>query len=337
MATRVLDLDRYRALVVIIGAILGVLAAADVGLRVALGEMPDELLRASFHDARLRDDVAGRVSAVVARRADYTDRPLAVIVGSSSARAGLRPAALAGADGQHHRWLNLAGTGSSFDELRYTFEPLFVSGLDADLAVIAIHPGWFAGRLVGDPALDAILVSKTSRRSWLLFHQGRLNHLARSALTGLRERLLFALGVSFDAVYRPVPDPWTEHAPATSVLDLARQQPQLDMWKRKRWFEPGWYGRAEGEVADATAVIAGTERVARRVVIVLMPESSALRAAMPPEADAALRRSLARLSSPPAVIDLRSAVPDELFADHIHVNERGAERLSTVLAAKLQL
>jgi hypothetical protein len=329
---RLVDLDRFRAPVLVIGAVLGVLVAIDVGLRLSLGEMPRALLRASFHDARLHDEVAGRVSAVVARRTP-DDPPLAVIVGSSSARAGLRPAALAAADPAHHRWLNLAGTGSSFDELRYTFEPLFASRIDADVAVVAVHPGWLAGRIVGDPAFDAILVSRSaSRRSWLLFHQGRLAAMTRASLASVRERWLLALGVRFDAVYTPDGDPWRGYDVAHGVLDLIRDRGQITMWKRKRWFEPAWYARASEERANAAAVVGGCQRVARRVVVVLMPESSALRAALPPEAEASLRAALATLRAPPRVIDLRAAIPDALFADHIHLNEHGATILSMLVA-----
>jgi hypothetical protein len=329
---RLVDLDRFRALVLVIGAVLGVLAAIDIGLRLSLGEMPRALLRASFHDERLHDEVASRVSAVVAKRAPG-DPPLAVVVGSSSARAGLRPPALAAADPAHHRWLNLAGTGSSFDELRHTFAPLFASDLDADVVVIAVHPGWLAGRIVGDPAFDTILVSRSApRRSWLLFHQGRLSAMAHASLASIRERWLLALGVRFDAIYPPDADPWRGYDVAHGVLDFTRDQGQIAMWTRKRWFEPAWYARASEERANAAAVVAGCQRVARRVVVVLMPESSALRAAMPPEAEAALRSALATLPTPPRVIDLRAAIPDALFADHIHLNEHGATILSMLVA-----
>jgi len=326
------DAARYRALVRVVGGVLGVLVVLDLALRLAFGISPAALLLTSFHDTGNRVRVAGRVSAVVAER---SAAPLAVIIGSSSADNGLVPSVLAAADPAHRRWLNLASTGSSFDELRYTFGPLFASGLDADLVVVAIHPGWLAGRLVGDPTLDAILLSSTApRTSWLLFNRGMVNHVARDALGDVRERVLLAFGVRFDAVYPPAHDPWREH-PLAEARDLARSGHQLALWKLKRWFEADWFAHADDEVATAAEVIAASQRVAKRVVVVLMPESTALRAAMPAAADAALGRALALLPAPPPVIDLRAAIPDALFQDHIHVGERGARRLSAMLVERL--
>jgi hypothetical protein len=333
MATRLVDPSRYRALVRVIGGVLGVLVAIDVALRLAVGISPAALLRASFHDTGNRELVAARVSAVIAERGAG---PVAVIVGSSSAYDGLLPSVLAGADPAHRRWLNLATTGSSFDELRYTFGPLFASELDPDLVVVAIHPGWMAGRLVGDPTLDAILISSTApRTSWLLFNRGLVNHAVRDGLADAREWLLLRLGVPFDAVYPPARDPWSEHAPAHGERDLAFARDQMEMWRLKRWFDASWFAHADEEVAAAAEVIAAAQRVARRVVVVLMPESSTLRAAMPGEAEAAFRRALTRLAAPPPVLDLRAVIPDALFEDHIHVGDRGAHLLSAALAERL--
>jgi len=264
------------------------------------------------------------------------DRPLAVVVGSSSARAGLPPTALDAADRSGRRWLNLAGTGSSFDELRYTFAPLFTSDLDAEVVVLAIHPGWIAGRLVGDPAFDTIMISESSsRRSWILFHRGRLAHVARTALDDARIAVLRALGVRASAIHAPAANPWTEEPPMRGRLDPGRDRGQLAMWQRKRWFDPRRFEEAEREIADLVEVIAGCRAAGRRVVVVLMPESSELRGAMPVEADAALRRALARVGDPPPLVDLRAEIADALFADHIHLNEQGAKHLAAILVDRM--
>lgn len=329
----IVDASRYRPLVRVIGGVLGVLVAIDVALRLAFGIAPPALLRASFHDRGNRALVAGRVSAVIAEH----DRGIAVIVGSSSAHDGFVPSVLGAADPAHRRWLNLAATGSSFDELRYTFSPLFASDLDADLIVLAVHPGWLAGRLVGDPVLDAILTSPTApRTSWLLFNRGLVNHVARSGLADARQWLLLGqLGVAFDAIYPPIRAPWAEHTLAHDVRDPKVVRNQLELWRRKRWFDASWLAHADDEVAAATEVIAAAQRVARRVVVVLMPESSTLRAHMPAEAEAALLRAISRLAAPPPVIDLRTAIPDAMFKDNIHLGEPGAQLLSATLAARL--
>lgn len=332
---RIVDPARYRSLVHVVAGVLGVLVAIDVALRLALGITPAALLRTSFLDAGNHERVAGRVSAVIAEG----DRagPIAVIIGSSSAHDGFAAAELGAADPTHRRWLNLATTGSSFDELRYTFGPLFASGLDADLLVIAIHPGWLAGRMVDDPALDGILISKTApRTSWLLFNRGLVNSRARRALADLREWLLLGqLGVPFDGVYPPSREPWRDSPRTDGAWDAKFAGHQMETWQRKRWFEASWFARADEEVEAAADVVAAAQRTAKRVVVVLMPESSTLRAAMPAEAEAAFRRALARLAAPPPVLDLRAAIPDELFKDHIHLGGRGAQLLSAMMPDRI--
>jgi hypothetical protein len=326
----VIDLSRYRALVHAVGGVLLVLVAIDLALRLAFGIAPPALLRASFHNTGNRELVAGRVSAVLASGADAA--PLAVIVGSSSAADGLVPARLAAADPARRRWLNLATTGSSFDELRYTFGPMFASGLRAEVVVVAVHPGWFAGKVVGDPVLDALMLPELPQTSWLLFNRGTLQHLARSALANARERMLLGLGVRFADVYAPVEDPWRERVlPEKWTHNLG--DGQLDLWRHKRWFEAAWFERADEEVAAAADVFAGCARVGRRVVVVLMPESSMLRAKMPAAAEAALRRAIG--AGGPEVVDLRAVVPDAEFADHIHVGPPGAHRLSDLLPGRI--
>lgn len=332
---RIVDAARYRSLVHVVGGVLGVLVVLDVVLRLAVGITPAALLRTSFHDPVNHERVAGRVSGVIAD-ADRAS-PIAVIIGSSSAQDGFVAAELAAADPTHRRWLNLATTGSSFDELRYTFGPLFASELDADLLVIAIHPAWLAGRVVDDPAFDAILISSTApRTSWLLFNRGRVNHLARSALADLREWLLLGqLGVPFDGVYPPTREPWRDPPRTDGAWNARFAQNQMETWRRKRWFEASWFARADEEVEAAAAVVAAAQHTAKRVVVVFMPESSTLRAAIPDEAEAAFRRALARLAAPPQVLDLRAAIPDELFKDHIHLGGRGAQVLSTMLLDRI--
>jgi hypothetical protein len=328
----IVDLARYRALVRAIGGVLAALIAIDLVLRLVFGFAPPALVRASFHDSHNRELVASRTSAVIA---EHPAQPIAVIVGASSAYDGMIPAVLDGADPAHRRWLNLAATGSSFDELRYTFAPLFASGLAADLVVVAVHPSWLAGRVVGDPMLDALMLPDAPRTSWLLYHRGLVNHAIRDELASAHASLLVEqLGVPFDSVYPPAADPWTTHRRTIGDRDPDRRD-QMELWRRKRWFDASWYARSDDEPNAAADVIAASKRTGKRVVIVFMPESSTLRAAVPAEAEAAFHRALARVPAPPVVIDLRAAIPDDRFLDHIHLDEAGARLLSTTLASRL--
>jgi lysophospholipase L1-like esterase len=85
------------------------------------------------------------------------------------------------------------------------------------------------------------------------------------------------------------------------------------------------------QYVDNTRQIDALRRRGAAVVCLLMPESSALRAMQPPVIAAAFNRALeavAESSGPLRVIDLRQAMPEELFVDYGHMNEAGRQALS---------
>ena len=73
------------------------------------------------------------------------------------------------------------------------------------------------------------------------------------------------------------------------------------------------------------------------VVVLLLPESSSLRALIPPEAMSCLREALGRGFGPdaPMVVDLRAAIADDQFHDSIHPNKSGREATTRQLLEAL--
>ena len=166
-----------------------------------------------------------------------------------------------------------------------------------------------------------------------MYHRAWIGDAIRGQLAHARDRVLLGFGVGFPAVHPPIANPWSESPLRTGGFDVTQAKTQMVMWKLEHWFEPSWFEHADDEIEALAEVIEGSQRAARHVVIVLMPESSVLRAAVPVTASAAFRRALARVHEPPPVFDLRAMMPDTDFADHIHVNAAGASLLSARVAA----
>lgn len=340
--------SRYLALLPVLGALGGVLALVDVGLRSSWGILPESLLRNEYLKPDDLSELGGRVVTV---EASPPAEPLAVLLGFSTVREAFVPSLLEAAPGgASQRWLNLGGSGASFFELDYYVKPLLRSALRPELIVLGMHPVWMAGRLSNPKLLDAgpreVLVSLTQRRfgevkgeviewTWLGFNRNRANLGLRRVLAWSRERVMLGLGLPQSVLYPPSPSAWREERRYEGRVNTKLRATQMGAWERFHWFDPEHYRDTSGEARDALAVIRACQRLARRVVIVYMPEGEELRERVPPQAQAAFEREvLAQLETRPEVIDLRASLPESAFYDHIHVNESGRPLASALLARR---
>lgn len=92
--------------------------------------------------------------------------------------------------------------------------------------------------------------------------------------------------------------------------------------------------RPIGLSADLTRTFLRSEAAAGALpIIVLMPESSMMRALYEPDADRKLREFLSSIPAP--VIDARTWVPDDEFADLHHLRHDGAVRFTDRFTAEV--
>lgn len=336
---RFVDLSRYSALLVVLLALGALLGAGDLLTRGLLGLAPRELSRTEYLNPDYLGELGGRVSAVEQQLAKTQPRSpeLGVVLGLSTTREALVETELTRAQPQL-RWLNLAGSGGSFYELSYYASPLGWSQLRPKTVVLGVHPFYMAGRIIAPRPLDASpagllgalrrhdlggVSERVKRWSWLVFNRNRLTLNLERGLAFARQRLFRSLGLPLSALFPPSKEPWRVkreydgHAPAQ---ELARQ---MQMWTGFRWFESSRYTEDTVEAEAFQELLRECRDVSPRVIVVLMPEASALRARMPQVAKPTLLRALRAFDPTIELLDLSDALPDDAFFDNSHVGTTG--------------
>jgi len=292
------------------------------------------------------------LAALEIREAEKDTRPTSVLLGLSTMREGVDVHQIQEAL-PDFRWMNLGASGGSFFQLEYYSEALLHSTLAPRFAVLGIHPEWLSDPEArvqsqrtedGSPGMFRALDIFWSWRA-----RNTLGNLLRyesdAARRVLAERFGWAFPVLFPAgrhrTYqgdgKPTPeDPWNAprkyedlHADAKRWAFLRRHAEKFG------WFEAGAYDAAGTEAGHLSSLVRRLAAAGATVIVVLMPEHSSLRDAIPAEALEAMRKTLRASGVEIALIDHRSLVDDALFYDHAHLNYEGrrfySERLSEAL------
>jgi len=348
---RFIDPSRYSALLVVLFGLAAPIVAIDLVTRATLGLAPRELARTEYLNPKYLSEFGTRVSAVEQQlaRAQPSKRELGVVLGLSTTRVGVVETGLEQAD-PRFRWLNLAGSGGSFYELAYYARPLGWSQLRPKTIILGVHPFYMAGRIMAPRQLDAsptgllrsfrahdfgLLSEGAKRWSWLVFNRNRLTLNLERGLAFAHQRLFRILGLPLKALFPPSKDPWQVrrefegHAPAQ---ELARQ---MRMWDGFRWFDPARYTEDAVEREAFQDLLRECGQVSNRVIVVLMPESAALRARMPAVAKPTLLDALRAFNPQIELLDLSGAVPDDAFFDNSHLGAAGRALVTARLAEYL--
>ena len=262
------------------------------------------------------------------------------------------------------RWLSLYANGANLDDLRGLTDLLLGSGLRPRLLLMGIHPSllarsdhYLSDEAVFDPspslkavasgrlrdAKDEFMMLMGAPLNAAFPNRTRIGHSSRVFVIAAKRRMFARLGMGAESLYVPDPDPWTvrllfadpEEAPGkleeeskrASVRELNEGVLLQGLHGAVR--DKGWYDGAnystEGQNARALVDIVRQAR-GRGIepVIVLLPESSPMRASIPAEAMGTLRAVLRGAFGPgsPPVVNLRDSIPDAQFHDNVHPGAR---------------
>jgi len=337
---------------------LGVLAALlffDLTLTMVVGIAPrwlhPEMRLALYCDI---GESGGRIAGVVAERSrrwrDPVER-LGVIIGSSGTQYAIDPIVLERCLGPAVRWLSLSNNGGGVNKLAD------LTGLLAGLeprptwVVIGFNQGMMADTVDLAPPFDLAralrsLASGQIRaayqavkapllgRIWLLNNRYRVDRSVRLALFEFQTGLLRWCGEKIDVQFAPHPDPWTVGRPPFRVPTVAGQ---LETWRKWGWFESRNYS-VDGTQAHALVrAVRACRAMGACVLLMELPERSALRSLVPPEAEEKLKTILntAFDADTPCLLDMRASVPDDLFMDNNHLTPEGRAHFSRLLADKI--
>ena len=355
-----MNLARYRGILVAVGAIATALVAMNFAILALAGRSPHWLT--PDNNPLGWEDIEGagkKISGVlVERRRTGVHGRLGVILGRSNSREDLDPEILQAAGDSSMRWLSLYGSGASIHYFIDFVDPVVHSDLAPEVVLIAIAPHM----LVGTPPVDqrekvqsgSLLhairagnpreAKRELRRlvesvSWIVNEKQLINFAYRRLSHRARVAILKGFGQGVDAIFPPDLHPWR-----VKLLGYPFHQSQkrLDllfrMGKQFGWFDPKSYSIDNRQAKALAEIIATLRDHGSRVVIVLLPERSTWRSAVPRAARECLSALLAFhfADQPPPVIDLRDVADDEMFSDYVHLNETGRQYVSTLLAAQLK-
>jgi hypothetical protein len=319
------DLKRLHAPFLAVCAVAAAFAVLDVSLRGALGAAPQWMPPRLYNYVPYFGSRIARIEQLKLNH-QVDDRRLVVALGLSSVQHGLDPNVLDQNDPAGRRWLVMGAAGGTLVDLEIAAQPFLDSSLRPDMVVIGIHP-WMLHR--DDRMAHDTTLAWVGRISWLSKHHDALNSLCIIE----RDKTVPAVGRLFHLppwqVYEPAPAPWenqsdfpTEHAPPVEInAQWAGLQFEL---------APDQYHDNGVELDSFRRLVAHLRGHGRRLVCVLMPETSALRP-YPPEVEAAFQRAVASLDEPLEIRDLRTSMPDVLMHDFTHPNSAGRAKFSAML------
>lgn len=288
------------------------------------------------------------------------DTRLGVYMGVSTTATGIQRRFLDARATTADRWIVLSGAGMSFENIESVMHPVFFCSMKPATVVLGVHPQMLVGeRYLGDEPIvaQARVVGRRRRglkshlpqlpalnklpRHWIVRNHAMVEHFLRSMIYAWRLGAMYSAGATAEKLRPPATEPWDEDPLWLWNMNDAESrfaQDQADYWRRQGQFKAASYDPDGAQAQSLVRMIQAYRQLGAEVYLVIMPLRSTLRSLVPPNAKPCLYEVLNRAfpEKPPTVIDLEEAIPDRLFTDQAHLTKAGAERLSRIVASRLQ-
>jgi hypothetical protein len=364
-----IDLRRLRGPSIAVAGVLLALVAWDVLLRATLTTWPAWLPRGDWSVQRAvnYDRVGGELAALDREGASRRSR-WGACLGTSTLESAVDPDVLDARVDPPMRWFNLVGYAATGTELEMYARLLFRSRIKPEMAVFALNRGMLAEsdryraaflddqtafvtavpgdrrdragpRAAVEDMATLLEINLAALLNRALPNRARVKAGVDYVSFRARLRMFEALGFDTESSFGPRVAPrqgaFDPSTPNASDEETARF---VAGYHARGWTDPDQYGPDNRHARALVRAIRGCRARGIRVVVVLLPESSRLRALLPPEAERCLCSAFEAAFGKGGVdlIDLRDAVPDPLFHDPGHVNYEGKRLFSDRLARLLK-
>jgi hypothetical protein len=286
--------------------------------------------------------------AFALERARRAGAPVGLVVGMSTADWGVDLRLLERQDGRH--WAKITGEFASFTNLLDVVRRIDAADFAPDRTLLCVHYGMLLGarrqRTTRRERVAQLLERTSAARSsgelsrvvtlsWLGNNRAGAANAFELRLGAAREGLLRTFSQPPEVIY-PVDadvfeDTRNDRAPMHPSVRLRHVQQQAERWRLAQTALEHTDAAAQSRALREIVALLGRRS---RLVVVLLPEHSALRAVVPTAfakslLDAALSPGAARTA--PVVVDLRDALADDWFADEVHATGRGRPFLTAAL------
>jgi hypothetical protein len=269
-------------------------------------------------------------------------KPFNVFMGESTANQAIDPAVLQEFDPCHTPAMGLCTLGTGMSRIREIGRPLFHRRLRPSLALLGVNAISLVGSYHEDPPNSINPVAplthgdwrESVRRlrwwNWFSKNHASTEHRIMRSLIDARDQL----NVS------PRIEPWKP--PHLIVPDHATPEyirAQMAGLRLDGCFDPQRYlVHRDEEVGALEELVSQYQELGTEVILLILPEPVALRSQVPPAEQQFLIDSVTRRfgSASPAILNLRDALPEELFSDLGHLNNTGRATFSRQLAQILR-
>jgi len=371
---KVFDLSRYRGVAIVAGGVVIALVAMHYVFGLAFGARAERILPNQRPlGLELYAKNWSRIAALdrMYHRGQLApETRLGIVIGNSATQSGIQRKILDTYATAANRWFVLTSAGMSFENLESLTKPVFYCSLKPSVVVMGVHPQMLVGEsyfaeeapqralpVVGrlQRKLDARWTVERVLRAlpvvprllkmlgahWVVRNRGDLAYYLRTLAYEMRLVVFREFAVKAESLFIPATEPWDDEplwwwqadAPNDEFAKL-----QTDFWKKHGHFEADKYATGGPQARSLIRLIRAYRKIGAKVYIVLMPLRSPARALVPANARPCLLKVLrdAFPDDPPEIIDAEAKIPDQYFADEAHLSGLGAERLSRLVADRLQ-
>jgi len=335
------DLRRLRGVLSIAAPLAFFLVAANLLVLAWLGPAPEERITDDWHVIPWSDlEHAESQIANLESALGGPGKPFIVYIGGSTANQAFDAAILQQFGPCHVPAMGLCTIGTGMSRMREIAEPLLRRRLHASLALLGVHALSLSGAFGQEPPNSINFIAPLAHGDWresarrlrwwnsFSINQAYTEHLALMGLIDARDWLNMS----------PKIVPWSP-----PDLHLPERQPavylrgQMEGFRLRGSLDPQRYLlHRDTEVAALEELISRFRDLGTEVIVVIMPETAALRSVVPPEEEQFLIDSLTKRFGSDALLNFRDAVPDEMFIDYAHVSSAGRAKFSLQLAQALR-
>lgn len=316
--------------------VAGLLVICHLALRAMLGPDPAWLRDDAPLDWRFYEVFGQRVAGAQWER-EHRPREFpehfGVMIGASTIAYGPLPDVVEKGTGYPWLLLGVGGGPTAITKIHRSLHVLEDAGLRPDILVFGLHAMWLP---TPEPRQED--TSSAFSELWFLRHQKAASNYLYTAMQLARERLAYAVGYGAWMAFTPANDPW--HPAPTRPIEQPESEAQV-RWRRERDAAAGRYDASRYQadskpMQDLASIIRELQASSESMVVALFPEHSAHRELMPENASRYLLDAVRGSSaSPPAILDLRDAIPDADFIDTYHLTMTGRRALSERLGSEL--
>jgi hypothetical protein len=272
-----------------------------------------------------------------------------LVVGMSTADWGIDLRQLEAA-GDHLRWAKVTGEFSSFSNLLEIVRRFEHQRVQPERTLLCVHYGMLLGarryKTTRSERVAQVIertsktrssseLSRLSTLTWLGNNRAGAANVLELQLTAVRERILSSFAQPPQLIYPAIRDPFEDSSNTRKRMNPTVRERHVSNFQ-ERWR----LAQVPAASSDSEAQISALAEIVRLLgqrpglVVVLMPEHSALRAVVPqPFAETLFKEALTRSGrgSSTTVLDIRASLPDEYFADEVHATAEGRPVLTAAL------